>query len=255
VLDHYRTVNSDGWDALARAGCDSSVPYGELQFAEARAWLDEHGWLPWNAFDTVLCLAAGGGQQGPLFARLGYDVTVLDLSAEQLRLDEDTARRNGLSLRCVRGDMLDLSVLEGRRFDLVYQPVSSLYVPDVRRCYREVARVLAPGGLYYSEHWNPVQMQLSTRLPWDGSAYRVESPLGVGGLDWVAEDGSARCRHFVHSITDLVGGLCDAGLAIIRFGDRPAPDEAAEAGSQGHLATYLPTFFSILARSSRPAWP
>jgi len=46
-------------------------------------------------------------------------------------------------------------------FDLVYQPVSSLYVPDIRQCYRQVAAVTRPGGLFFSEHWNPVQMQLA----------------------------------------------------------------------------------------------
>ena len=43
--------------------------------------------------------------------------------------------------------MQDLSVLGGRAFDLVYQAVSSLYVPDIRQCYQQVVAVTKPGGL------------------------------------------------------------------------------------------------------------
>ena len=79
-------------------------------------------------------------------------------------------RRRIERLEC---DVLDLSPLADRRFDLVYQPVSTLYLPDVRRCYRQVASVLRPGGLYWSEHWNPVEMQLDPETAWDGRAYRL----------------------------------------------------------------------------------
>lgn len=254
VDDDYRTVNQLGWDRLARSGCDSSTPYGPRQFACAQAWLDEHGWLPWGHFRSVLCLAGGGGQQGPLFAQLGYDVTVLDLSAEQLHLDCEAAERYGLHLHCVQGDMLDLSVLAGRRFDIVYQPVSSLYVPDIKRCYGQVAGVLHRGGLYYSEHWNPVQMQLSPVRHWDGEAYRIVHRTGRAGIVWSADEGadSATCRHYIHSLTDLIGGLCSSGFVVTRFADRPGADPDAQPGTERHLAAYLPTFFSILAQLSEP---
>ncbi|HET7243909.1 MAG TPA: methyltransferase domain-containing protein [Streptosporangiaceae bacterium] len=79
---------------------------------------------------------------------------------------EQFARRHGLKLDCVEADMQDLSALPQGSFDLVYQPVSSLYVPDIRQCYREVAGVAKPGGLFFSEHWNPVQMQLAEDQRW-----------------------------------------------------------------------------------------
>lgn len=248
--DDYRAVNRTGWDSLARSGCDSSTPYGPRQFAHAPAWLDEHGWLPWDRFRSVLCLAAGGGQQGPLFAHLGYEVTVVDLSAEQLRRDREVADRYGLHLDCVQADMLDLRPLGERRFDLVYQPVSAIYVPDVRRCYREVARVLRRGGFYHVEHWNPVQMQLADTPCWDGEAYRIaQRPGGGAGLSWRGEADSpeARCRHYIHPMGDLIGGLGAAGMVIDRFAERSTPDPRAAPGTNEHLAAYLPTFFSILA--------
>src|SRR5881394_3674332 len=105
----YREANRSGWALLSRNGSESSCPYGPQQFAQARSWLDPSGWLPWRQIRSVLCLACGGGQQGPLFASLGYDVTVVDLSPEQLHLDGLAARNFGFEIECIESDMADLS--------------------------------------------------------------------------------------------------------------------------------------------------
>ncbi|MCY8527410.1 SAM-dependent methyltransferase, partial [Bacillus atrophaeus] len=53
----------------------------------------------------VLCLAAGGGQQGPILAAAGADVTILDNSEKQLQQDQYVAERDGLTLHTVKGSM------------------------------------------------------------------------------------------------------------------------------------------------------
>jgi len=149
--------------------------------------------------------------------------------------------------------MQDLSALPQGSFDLVYQPVSSLYVPDIRRCYREVAGVTKPGGLFFSEHWNPVQMQLAEDRRWDGDAYRVALLPGTGPHPWPpGELTEATCWHYIHSLEDMLGGLCDAGFAVVRFDERGQGEPDASPGSQEHLDCYLPAHFGILARRRMP---
>lgn len=245
----YRSVNRAGWRDLIQRGGEFVQPYGAAQFAQAREHLDHLGWLPWSGFRTVLCLAAGGGQQGPLFASLGYEVTVVDLSPEQLALDRTTAERYSLKLETIEADMQDLSALGARSFDLVYEPVASLYVPDIRQSYQQVATVTAPGGLFFSEHWNPVQMQLAEDERWDGDAYRVGLRPGTGPHPWPpGELTDATCWHYIHSLSDLLGGLCDAGFVIERFAEWGQAQEGAAPGTQEHLDGYLPAHFGILAR-------
>ena len=65
----YRSVNRAGWNQLTQRGSDASLAYGPEQFGHARQILDPAGWFPWRRLRTVLCLAAGGGQQGPLSPR------------------------------------------------------------------------------------------------------------------------------------------------------------------------------------------
>jgi SAM-dependent methyltransferase len=250
----YRSVNQAGWNQLNSADSPLSRTYGPADFARARTLLSGGQWLPWDRFRSVLCLASGGGQQGPLFASLGYEVTVVDLSPEQLDSDRATAGRYGLRLECVEADMQDLAVLRGRSFDLVYLPVASLYVPDIERCYQEVAAVTKPGGLFFSEHWNPVQMQLAGDPRWDGRAYRISERQGTGPHPWPPGPlADATCWHYIHSLDELLGGLCAAGFAIVRFGEWGQEQAGAPPGTQEHLDSYLPAHFGVLAQRQGPA--
>ena len=47
---------------------------------------------------SILCLAGGGGQQSAVFFLLGANVTVLDLTPEQLESDELAARHYGYTV-------------------------------------------------------------------------------------------------------------------------------------------------------------
>ena len=250
-MGDYWKVNRASWDYLARQGNERTCRPGD--FAYARSLLDPETWIPWNEFRSVLCLASGGGQQGPLFAFLGYEVTVVDLSPQQLRLDQATARRHGVHVECMESDMCNLENLESRKFDLVYQPVSSCYVPDVRATYREVFRLLKPSGYYRAEHWNPIHLQLPQFGNWDGIGYRIVYPQNSNQpVRWREWDENGRekptCQHYIHSLQELIGDLCDTGFTIDSFWERPLHSYGAEPGSPQHLATYVPPFFTILAR-------
>ena len=254
-MTNYGTITRNAWDYLAKHGCDSSTPYGPQEYRRARGMLDSRRWIPWNRIRSVLALACGGGQQAPLLASLGYQVTLVDISPEQLALDRQAAEHYGFKLECVEADMLDLSQLHGRDYDLVYMAISACYVPDVRKLYAEVNRVLKPGGYYRVEHWNPVHVQLAQHRMWDGKAYRVARPQQPGkpvqaAMGWNEDTGatSMTCWHYIHPLTDLIGGLCDAGFSVLRFAESGEADLTAEPGTHPHLGAYLPSFFLLFSR-------
>ena len=126
ALDH----NTRAWDRLAEAGAALARPAVDAAFADPRGWLGGGAagrpWLP-ERLDglEVLCLAAGGGKHGPLYAAAGARVTVVDLSPAMLALDRQVARERKIDLEIVQGSMDDLSMLGAGRFDLVIHPVSS----------------------------------------------------------------------------------------------------------------------------------
>ncbi len=150
---NIRDYNSKAWDKAVERGSEWSIPVSPQAIEEARAgvWgvvLTPEKSVPRNWFPDqmqgvdLLCLAGGGGQQGPILAAAGANVTVIDNSAQQLEQDQLVAERESLSLRLVQGDMRDLSHFDDDSFDLIVHPCSNLFVPSVRPVWLEVARVL-----------------------------------------------------------------------------------------------------------------
>ena len=114
-----------------------------------------------------------------------------------LLLDEREAQRRKIQVTTVQASMDDLSMLTTASFDIVHQPVSTCYVPDVTRVYAEIARVLRPGGLYISQHKQPTSLQIAGRDHRDAEQDQIERnheaqhPQGIAG----PVHGDHRARH------------------------------------------------------------
>ncbi len=252
ALEHNRRA----WDRLAAAGVPLTRPAADRAFADPRLWLgsagsDDRAWLParLDGLD-VLCLAAGGGKHGPLYAAAGARVTVVDLSPAMLALDRAVARERRIDLEIIEGSMDDLSMLAPSRFDLVVHPVSTCYLPVVAEVFREVARVTKPGGTYVSQHKSPTSLQ-ATLFPGAAGRYELAQPQTIPGPLPPASPSRLReagTREYVHSLAAILGGICRAGFVIE---DVAEPDHAragAEPGSVGHRSAFLPPYVRVLAR-------
>ncbi len=248
--------NARAWDRLAAAGAALARPALDRAFTDPLAWLagggaDGRRWLPESlAGLEVLCLAAGGGKHGPLYAAAGARVTVVDLSAAMLALDRAVARERRIELEVVQTSMDDLGMLPSGRFDLVVHPVSTCYLPDVGRVFPAIARVTKAGGMYVSQHKAPASLQ-SGAAPGPGGHYELlhavdrEEPLPTVEPSRLREPGT---QEFVHSLSALLGGICRAGFSIedVHEPDHTSADDPP--GGFGHRARFLPPYIRLLAR-------
>ena len=226
MFDHNRRA----WDLESRGGSRWCVPVDAQTIARARR--DEwevvltpnkpvpRSWFGEIAGSRVPCLASGGGQQAPVLAAAGALVTSLDASAEQLAKDRFVVDREGLALRCVEGDMGDLSGLADASFDLVVHPVSNLFVPDVMPVWRECARVLRPGGALLAGFMNPAYFLFDHEPVDPAGELRAVFAQPYSDLDRLCE---ARVRDriargeavaFGHSLEQQIGGQLRAGLVL-----------------------------------------
>lgn len=151
-----RSYNRDAWNREVEGGKSPwSQPVSPEIIAKARQGefsivLTEnipvpHKWFPPLQGAEVLCLASGGGQQGPVLAATGARVTALDNSPAQLKQDQLVAERELLPLRTVEGDAANLSAFADESFDLVFNPVSTVFMPDVPRGLEGMFACASPG--------------------------------------------------------------------------------------------------------------
>ncbi len=243
--------NRTAWNREVESGNKWTVPVSAEEVARARAGtvevlLTPHTrvparWLGDLAGRDLLGLACGGGQQSALFAAAGARVTILDASDGQLGRDREVAEREGLEIATVRGDMAALP-FDDDSFDIVFNPCSTCFVPDVRAVYREASRVLRPGGVFMTGFNKPFLYSLDFELFEKGICqFRYEIPFS-DLHDLTAEERAAWCEdgplEFSHTLTDLVAGQLDAGLVLTDLfedtGDHP-------------LAKYMPGFIATRA--------
>ena len=258
TLDDVVAHNREAWNREARSGDVWSRPVDADTIARARAddWSViltptlgvPREWFGDLAGARVLGLASGGGQQMPVLAAAGAAVTSFDLSDEQLALDRPVAKREGLALDCVQGDMTQALPFGDGIFDLIFHPVSNLFVPDPRPIWRECARLLRPGGRLLAGFMNPdwfvFDHDEAERSGTVVARYRLPyvEPRDLTGQDLADWEREGRQVCYSHDLDAQLGGQLAAGLRIEGFFGDPWDDGSTP------VAGWVASAFATLAR-------
>ncbi len=223
--------NQDAWDKIAAQGDRLFRALDESQIESARRGdvrinltpikRVPDDWLGKLVGLNVLCLACGGGQQGPLFAAAGANTTVFDLSEQQLERDRSVAEQFNLQLQTVQGNMTDLSAFSANQFDLVVNPCSVCYCPDVGPIWSEVFRITKPGGHFLTGFIKPVNYLFDAILSDEGTLHvRHKIPYADNQLPVEEQEkllAPDRPIEFGHSLSSLIGQQLEAGFRLVGF--------------------------------------
>ena len=256
-MDDVVKYNREAWDGLVEKKNQWTVPIDTEKIAAARQGQWEIVLTPTRAVPRewfgeldgkdVLCLAGAGGQQAPILAAAGARVTVFDNSPKQLEQDQLVAKREGLVIQTVLGDMRNLEVFSDRQFDLVFHPCSNGFVPDVKPVWRESYRVLNNNGRLLSGFVNPVyylfdywrmekgELHVCNKIP-----YSDLDNLDAQQRQRLVESGEP--FEFGHSLQDQIGGQLEAGFLITDFYEDNWPE-----GATSRLSEFIDVFIATCA--------
>ncbi len=249
---NYQDINAAAIDRWIEEGWEWGKPIDHETYVRAlRGEWDvlltptkpvPHSWFGTLKGKKVLGLAAGGGQQMPIFAALGAICTVLDYSPLQVESERLVAERESYDIRIIRGDMTKRLPFEDEEFDLIFHPVSNCYVEEVKPIWKECYRILKPGGrlLAGTDHYvnyivDAEEKEIVNRLPFnplrnpDQMRQLTEDEAGV---------------QFSHSLEEQIGGQLEAGFILLALYE--------DTNGEGRLHEMnIPTFLAMC--SKKPA--
>lgn len=255
ILNHNRYA----WNWAALNGNRWTIPVSEDVIAQARAGdlkivlTPEKNipteWLSDIRGKSILGLASGGGQQGPVLAAAGAIVTILDLSPEQLQKDRTCAQAYGLNITTIESSAADLSAFSDSSFDMIINPVSNCFFPDLAPVWKECARVLKSGGVIMYAFTNPINYLFDFEKVNRGE-YLLKYKIPYSDRASLSAEEQARFIYpeapleFSHSLTDQLGLLMRNGFVI---------EDMYEDGwdTADGLNNHYQSFIAIKARKTR----
>lgn len=227
-MEDAREHNRQGWNQRVAEGDEWTLPVDPQTIERARQGDWEvlltpmkpvpREWFGDIAGKDLLGLASGGGQQCPIFAAAGSNVTCLDASEGQLGRDQEVAEREGLTIRTVQGYMHDLSAFADASFDLIFNPCSTAFAPEVLPVWQECARVLRPGGVLMTGFYNPVFF-IFDQLAMDRGELVARHSLPYSDFELPEDEREQMLADdptlcFSHTLETQIGGQLRAGLLL-----------------------------------------
>lgn len=260
-------ANRSWWDERVPAHASSALYDLDAVVAgrdSLRPWEDEE----MGSIDglDVIHLQCHIGTDTVALGRRGARAVGLDFSQPALDVSSDLARRCSLDIEWVRANVYDAeSAVGGRTFDVVYTGIGALgWLPDLDRWAKVVSKLLRPGGMLYVTELHPMWIALIG----DGRTV-CQDAINAEFTRWSDEPFSYAAPDLtfdervnwerVHSISDLLSALLDAGMLVElfhEFDSTPAPTSWLARGEDGmyRFPEGMPRFpltYSLRARLAR----
>jgi ubiquinone/menaquinone biosynthesis C-methylase UbiE len=166
------------WDAVASGYAKDVTPFFG-RYAEEALRL-----VPLAPSSTVLDVASGPGTLALLAARRAARVTAVDFSSSMI--DEVRARASAEKVTNVIAEVMDAQSLgfSDGSFDAAFCLFAFMFFPDRARAFREMHRVLRPGGRALVATWAPIERRPFIKLGFDALAEALPNlpPMPKGDL-------------------------------------------------------------------------
>ena len=201
----------DFWETYSEAYQENTQIPVDIHYGPSSPNEDELNLLGDLEGRDVLEIGCGGAQCSVAFALRGAHVTGLDLSEAQLKFGQALAAQHKVEIDFIQHDMRDLEPIASDSTDIVFSAFAFQWVEDRTQAFREVRRVLRPGGVFVFSLDHPFFRKVDPETLTLVESYNKTGPV----IDDRGEFGQVTIYR--HKIGDLHQALVDAGLTVRRI--------------------------------------
>ncbi|WP_249344274.1 class I SAM-dependent methyltransferase [Marinomonas sp. CT5] len=254
----YLKVNKEAWNKRTQVHVESKF-YDVTSFKKGKCSLNP---IELNQVGNVegkslLHLQCHFGQDTLSWARLGADVTGVDLSADAIEQANLLKKSLNLKAKFIESDVIQFGRENTQQFDIVFTSYGVLsWLPNLDDWAHTVSGSLKLGGEFHLVEFHPFNDLLS------GYSYFSKNEPDVEEEGTYTEncDGTkSTTATWSHSISDVISALIGAGLRIESFVEYPYSPYNCFDGLQFvpnlgyqmlHNGQQIPLVYSIKARKS-----
>lgn len=222
VEHNYIDVNKKTWNEKVEIHVDSEF-YNMKEFLAGETSLNE---IELNLLGDVrgkkiLHLQCHFGQDTISLARMGAEVTGVDLSDKAIAKGQEVAEQLGVEVRFICSDVYQLPEVLKEQFDIVYTSYGVIgWLPDMNKWGEVVAKFVKPGGKFVFVEFHPLIWMYDydfTKIEY--SYFNVEAIVETesGTYADTSSESEFNTVNWNHSIADVVQGIVNSQLQIATF--------------------------------------
>lgn len=211
-MDYFKT-NKNSWNKRVETHINSKF-YDVTGFLSGNTSLNEIelSALPDVNGLSLLHLQCHFGLDSLSLARLGADVTGVDISDEAIKKANELKAKAQLKAEFVTSDVYAFGETNQQQFDVVYTSYGAIcWLPDLDRWAQVIRSCLKPGGTFYMAEFHPIIDLMA------GYEYFHQQDPDISFEDTYTENCDGSQHEFAvwsHPMGDVLTALVNAGLAI-----------------------------------------
>ncbi len=161
------------------------------------------------------------------WARLGAQVTGVDISEKAIHAARKLAEETNIKAEFILSDVLELEGALKKKFDIVFASYGVFYwIPDIKKWFQIASQYIKKDGFLYIVDGHPVGNWLSREGKecisnfeysyFDRAVQRYES-----SQDYADESYEAKSTEYGwhYTVSDLINGAVNAGLVVNHFNE------------------------------------
>jgi len=168
---------------------------------------------------SILHLQCHFGMDSISLARMGAEVTGVDLSDKSVDKARELAAQLHTNCRFICSDLYELPKILDDTFDIVFTSYGTVgWLPDMKRWADIVARYLKPGGKFVFADFHPVIWMFDNDFEKIIYKYEKSDPIVEVETGTYADRDAPITSETIswnHSISEVLNSLIGAGLSIM----------------------------------------